>query len=106
MNTPAPTLCPRWCIAALVKAYPERQTGSSEEYEPFFRWPNGTPVKRESIRDWVRLMVVKAGLKAHRGNSHSLRTGGATALYADARPGCGEAMGTLARRRRVHLHLG
>ena len=39
-------LCPVWCIAALVKAYPERQTGGSEEYEPFFRWPNGTPVKR------------------------------------------------------------
>ena len=30
-------------------------------------------------------MVVKAGLKAHRGNSHSLRIGGATALHAATR---------------------
>jgi hypothetical protein len=75
--------CPVDAVARLMQAFPERFDG--EKHLPVFRWEDGSRVTRENIKHWVRYMVVSEGLPARRGNSHSLRIGGATALYAATR---------------------
>ena len=78
--------CPVSVVARLVMAFPERfEEGSPEHRLPLFRWEDGTRMTREDLKNWVRLMMVAEGLPGKRGNSHSLRSGGATALYAATR---------------------
>ena len=49
--------------------------------QPLFRWADGTPFTREQVQAILERAAVAEGLPANRFRSHSLRIGGATALY-------------------------
>ena len=63
----------RWC--------PERFTGS-ESMEPLLMWSNGTPVKRGDVQSILRRAAVAMGVDPQHIGTHSLRFGGASALWA------------------------
>ena len=60
---------------------PERAPGGQEQDLPLFRWANGEPVKRSYVREILGLAAVRLGLPRSRVGVHSLRVGGATALW-------------------------
>ena len=52
-----------------------------ERHLPLARWADGTHVRREDIQHLLGLAALSQGVDAPRIGSHSLRIGGATALY-------------------------
>ena len=48
---------------------------------PLFRWASGEPAKRSYIREILGQAAVRLGLPRSRVGVHSLRVGGATALW-------------------------
>jgi len=77
--TEAP-LCVVNALAAMQSHLPQRFNGS-EERLPLFRWLSGEPVKREEVQHYLVLAGLAAGLRREEIGSHSLRIGGATAMY-------------------------
>ena len=73
-------LCPVQALGEMERHYPERFRGAEAE-EPLFRFEDGTPIARDDIHDMVQLAAVADGQQGARFGSHSLRIGGATALY-------------------------
>jgi len=73
-------LCAVRALGALFEAFPERH--GKEAALPLFRWTDGTGVSRLFIRDLLRRAADDVGLPALRVQVHSLRLGGATALWA------------------------
>ena len=71
-------MCPKMiCIP-----YPlMRRCCRNEATAPVCRWINGAPITREQIQDLLERAAVACGLPPERFRSHSLRIGGATALY-------------------------
>ena len=53
-----------------------------EEATPMFRKPNGDAYTTDEVRDLVRLLMAAIGERAEEFGAHSLRIGGATALFA------------------------
>ena len=49
---------------------------------PLFCWPNGAPLTVDQVRAAVKRTMAAAGLNPDRFGAHSLRIGGATALFA------------------------
>ena len=72
-------LCPVEAAAMLQRHFPERFT--SEKHLPLCRWADGKPVKREDIQEILERAARAEGWPAEKVRSHSLRIGGATALY-------------------------
>ena len=72
------------CVVAAWQAYeeqyPERIRGS-EKHLPLMRYSDGSYVDRASIQHYLELAAAATGGDAERMGSHSLRIGGATALY-------------------------
>ena len=58
---------------------PERL--ATEKLLPFFRWENGDAVTRDQVRRLLGTAALQEGMPASTLNTHSLRVGGATALY-------------------------
>ena len=52
-----------------------------ESEEPLFRYESGTPITREEVQKLLQLAAIADGQPASRYGSHSLRIGGATAIY-------------------------
>ena len=52
-----------------------------EAAEPLFRWGDGSPVKRHQVQERLERAAVGLGMDPTRFRTHSLRIGGATALY-------------------------
>jgi len=75
------TVCPVRALRALVRAAPARKRGAPEGGRPLFRWEDGSGVKRTVVQAWLEMAAVACGLPPSRFGSHSLRIGGATALY-------------------------
>jgi len=75
-----PVLCPVRALGEMERYYPERFRGAEAE-EPLFRFEDGMPIGRDDIHGLVQLAAVADGQEGARFGSHSLRIGGATALY-------------------------
>ena len=75
-----PVLCPVSAMATMQRAYPHRFRGA-EAGEALFRYKDGTPVQRSEIQGLIQLAALADGQAGSRYGSHSLRIGGATAIY-------------------------
>ena len=67
-------------MATMQRAYPHRFRGA-EAGEALFRYKDGTPVQRSEIQGLIQLAALADGQAGSRYGSHSLRIGGATAIY-------------------------
>ena len=75
-------LCPVKALERMKAVWPLRfQTGHAESQLPLFRWSSGAVLKRTEIQLFLQKSAEGVGLPADRFLSHSLRIGGATALY-------------------------
>ena len=80
--TGRPFLCPVKALTTMKKVWPCRfQAGHSESQLPLFRWSSGAVLKRTEIQLFLQKAAEGVGLPSERFLSHSLRIGGATALY-------------------------
>ena len=60
---------------------PERYGRGKECNLPLFRWRDGTVLRREQVQETLQKAAEAVGLPRERFMSHSLRIGGASALY-------------------------
>ncbi|CAK0827211.1 unnamed protein product [Prorocentrum cordatum] len=74
------TLCPIAAMERLQAHHPQRIEGA-EERLPLFRWASGTPIRRAEMQHFLTVAGLAAGLSREEIGSHSLRIGGATAMY-------------------------
>ena len=72
-------LCPVAAAANLQRHFPERFT--VDRHLPLCRWQNGNPIKREQLQEVLEQAAREEGLPPEQMRTHSLRIGGATALY-------------------------
>ena len=72
-------LCPVRALAELQRLAPQRWTSEAEE--PLFRGEHGEPILRQDIKNLLDEAVRAAGIHPSHVGSHSLRIGGATAMY-------------------------
>ena len=73
-------LCPVEALDAYRKVCPGRFQGA-EAHKPLFRWGNGTMLKRVEVQFLLQRAATAVGLPPERFLSHSLRIGGASALF-------------------------
>lgn len=73
-------LCPVQALENYRKVCPGRFQGV-DAHKPLFRWGNGTTLKRTEVQYLLQKAAVAEGLPANRFLSHSLRIGGASALF-------------------------
>ena len=80
-NPKTPPLCVVSALIALVLAFPARVQGGDEAELPLCRWPDGAQVNRNEITELLEEAATAVGLPPSRFRPHSLRIGGASALY-------------------------
>ena len=73
-------LCVVRALLALRDVAP-RRFGGPESHLPLFRWSSGQVLKRLEVQNILQRAARAVGLPADRFQSHSLRIGGASALY-------------------------
>jgi hypothetical protein len=73
-------LCPLLAWAEYEEHFPERLHGS-ERHLPLGRFKDGSPIRRVMVQQWLELAAAALGVDKGRMGSHSLRIGGATAMY-------------------------
>eukprot|EP00913_Durusdinium_trenchii_P006898 g6489.t1 len=73
-------LCVVTALANYQAMKPERFAGAEAD-QPLFRLENGKPLQRTDIQGLIQLAAVADGQSTTRYGSHSLRIGGATAMY-------------------------
>ncbi|CAE7778356.1 unnamed protein product [Symbiodinium sp. CCMP2592] len=73
------------CVVTALEEYkriaPQRFDCGSEALQPLFRWANGQVLKRTQMQDLLQRAAKGIGLPPERFRSHSLRIGGASALF-------------------------
>ena len=74
-------LCPVRAIVAMWQHFPARFEGGSEADLPLFRYASGAYVSRQDVQSELRLAAGAFGWSSDRMGSHSLRIGGATAMF-------------------------
>ena len=74
-------LCPVVGLEDMLRQFPERRPGGPEAHLPLFRFDDGSGVLRSMIQGLLEMAAVALGLPPGRFGSHSLRIGGATAMY-------------------------
>lgn len=74
-------LCVVNALHRLRQAFPARFHEGYESDLPLFRWTKGEAVRRDLVKSWLERAAVAEGVPPDRIGSHSLRIGGATALY-------------------------
>ena len=75
-------LCPVEAMERMRMVWPNRFVeGAAESMRPLFRWASGKALKRLEIQGLLRQAARGVGLPPERYMTHSLRIGGATALY-------------------------
>ena len=74
-------LCVVQALALLWEVFPERFADGAESHLPLFRWGNGDLVHRDEVQRALQEAATAVGLPAERFKPHSLRIGGASALY-------------------------
>ena len=79
-STGTPCLCPVEALEEYKAVAPTRFKGG-EAWSPLFRWADGTLLKRLEVQEILQRAARAEGLPADRFLSHSLRIGGASALF-------------------------
>jgi hypothetical protein len=74
-------LCVVEAVELVRGLYPERFGGGREAHLPICRWHHGTALRREEVQYVLQHAAVAVDLPPERFKSHSLRIGGASALY-------------------------
>ena len=74
-------LCVVCALLHLQAMAPQRFHTGSEALQPLFRWANGQVLKREQVQNVLQKAAKACGLPSERFMSHSLRIGGASALF-------------------------
>ena len=74
-------LCVVRALHAFRRVAPQRFGAGSEALKPLFRWASGQMLKRTQVQSLRRWAAVATGLPPDRLMSHSLRIGGASALF-------------------------
>ena len=73
------------CVVAAVKKvralFPERFGSGKESREPLCRWNSGRVIARQEVQEVLQKAAEAVGLPASRFKTHSLRIGGASAIY-------------------------
>ena len=72
------------CVVGALRSFQEvagRRFDGPESHLPLFRWASGKVLKRLEIQNILQRAAKAVGLPADRFQSHSLRIGGASALY-------------------------
>ena len=80
LESGAKHLCVVRALLALREVAP-RRFGGPEGHLPLFRWSSGQVLKRLEVQNILQRAARAVGLPAERFQSHSLRIGGASALY-------------------------
>jgi hypothetical protein len=73
-------VCPVLAAELYERHFPQRLHGS-EKHMALMRWTDGEPMVREDIQHLLTLAAIAVGVDPARMGSHSLRIGGATAMY-------------------------
>ena len=73
-------LCPVAAMAMYEKHFPHRVRGS-EARMPLARWSDGSYVTRSEVQTYLEVASIADGGEPGDVGSHSLRVGGATAMY-------------------------
>ena len=73
-------LCPVQATVGFFRQHPQRMRGR-ETHLPVMRWEDGSPISRVSIQNLLALSAVATGQDPSEIGSHSLRIGGASAMY-------------------------
>ena len=77
--------CPKLCVVEALAMYeahaPERFTGNQKELA-LFAWASGALLTRSEVQQALECAAVAMGMQADEVGSHSLRIGGASALWA------------------------
>ena len=76
-----PEVCVVTALKKLETLAPQRFGTGSEALKPLFRWSNGQVLKRVQVQNVLQKAAVACGLPAGRFMTHSLRIGGASALF-------------------------
>ena len=79
--TDVPDLCPVMALKALQLVAPRRFEEGPEALLPLFRWATGQVIKRVEVQELLKRAARAEGLPEERFLSHSLRIGGASALF-------------------------
>ena len=74
-------LCAVEALIEMRRMAPQRFDQGSEALKPLFRWANGQVLKRTQVQNILQRAAVACGLLKERFMSHSLRIGGASALF-------------------------
>eukprot|EP00971_Amphidinium_carterae_P165354 3277787-Amphidinium_carterae.2 len=74
-------ICPVKIFARLQMMAPQRFGHGAESHLGLFRWSTGDAVTRTEVQNALRRSAVAQGLPAERFATHSLRIGGASALF-------------------------
>ena len=74
-------LCVVEALEVLQRHFPQRFRGGAEAHLPLCRWADGSPVRRDQIQETLERGAIACGFSPDRFRTHSLRIGGATALY-------------------------
>ena len=78
-------MCPVAAVELMHEMFPGRAPGGEEEGLPLFRFEDGSPLKRSAIRELLGAAAVALNMPRSRVGVHSLRVGGATALWVATR---------------------
>jgi len=81
LKTGVKYVCVVTAMEELRKVAPRRFDGGPESHLPLFRWASGQVLKRVEVQAILQRAAKEVGLPAERFQSHSLRIGGASALY-------------------------
>lgn len=97
-------------VKALIRLFlhfPQRFRGGSEVHELLFRQRDGRPVPRTAIQALLERVAQGLGLPEEKLGTHSLRFGGASALWPQYQDtAVVKRWGTLVKRLFPNLHLG
>ena len=74
-------LCPVTALRDIPRVFPQRFQGGEEAGLPIFRRANGAPLWRSQVQVLIDTAAAQEGLPPKRFGTHSLRIGGATALF-------------------------
>eukprot|EP00971_Amphidinium_carterae_P224827 4460208-Amphidinium_carterae.1 len=74
-------LCVVQAIQRVWKRFPFRAPNGSEHHLPLLRWSNGCVVSRSALQNTLKRAASAVGVPPERTVVHSLRVGGASALY-------------------------
>lgn len=74
-------ICPVEALRELAKVAPERFRAGEKSHKPLFRFASGKVLQKKAIQIWLERAAIAQGLPSSKYGNHSLRIGGATALY-------------------------